>query len=678
MDPFSAALAAAPLLREALEKLRNANVARRFFYKLRDALEQDNHIPQSVRGALAEQAFYLLADPNFQGALDDYLERFDTEGAASEIETFVRPLVEELVEPQETASVIDAVMRDIHRAANRAQETDRDATLLQAERVLEAVRMQGEQMFPIALLDLEWAPDWPQKALASLGRESPGELAQLKERVGSGEDLATVKKRIREPDEWTQRASAHVWIALARFAEHHGEWLLGREAWERALTNPPDNDPIPILMHVAMNASIAGDEDAYVADLERARAIDKDHPRLRLEEVSHTDPPEVQLERLSGLSFPEPEIRAVLEARRAIAYLMLGDLPSAREHLDRGREHNRDAIQVRMVGAHIEVYEARDAVSEAQPIDAKRLEAVVAECADLRSNLLKQKRFEEAASVLMLAVDASTIRGDHQHAVELLRSATSEELALGAGDEILAEAAVRAREPLLALELLDNPKPDSLGRRRVRAYANVFNPSVDRERVVADLDDLVVGSDSDERFSAALGRVLASAMLGAEWSDEAEQILSEKEASAAVAIKAVALIRAERYDEAESTLGPNANEPWAAELLFRVADDRGDLGEAGERARQFLERHVPSQDLRLAFADTFVRIKDVSRARAELRQLAKDDRCPVDVRKKAFRRLAELAPDPIERFEVLEEWRQALDDPEVEQAFADFGERLRD
>jgi hypothetical protein len=99
-DWISVALAAAPVLREALERLRNANEVRRFFYEFRAAVEDDNHVPHDAKGELAERLFYLLADPNFQSALDNYLERLDITEASSEIESFVRPLVEELVSPE--------------------------------------------------------------------------------------------------------------------------------------------------------------------------------------------------------------------------------------------------------------------------------------------------------------------------------------------------------------------------------------------------------------------------------------------------------------------------------------------------------------------------------------------------------------------------------------------------
>jgi hypothetical protein len=187
MDWISVALAAAPVLREALERLRNANEVRRFFYEFRAAVEDDKHVPHDAKGELAERLFYLLADPTFQSALDNYLERLDITEASSEIESFVRPLVEELVSPEESTDLLAAVMRDVHRAANRAQSSDREANFLQTERILDAI--QSQQVGRFAFLDLEWAPDWPQKALAKLGRESAEELARLtsvRERSGLG------------------------------------------------------------------------------------------------------------------------------------------------------------------------------------------------------------------------------------------------------------------------------------------------------------------------------------------------------------------------------------------------------------------------------------------------------------------------------------------------------------
>ena len=171
IDPASAALSLAPWVREALERYRNWNVARRFFYKLRAAVEEDERIPHAVRRELGEQLFWLLADPNFHAPLDDYLDRVETFESVKQISTFVEPLVEQRVSPEDRESVIEAVMRHVDTAANRAQRDDRDSMHLQAERLRGEIRGVSERLSPVALLDVEWAPDWPRKALERTTRE---------------------------------------------------------------------------------------------------------------------------------------------------------------------------------------------------------------------------------------------------------------------------------------------------------------------------------------------------------------------------------------------------------------------------------------------------------------------------------------------------------------------------
>jgi hypothetical protein len=680
LDPISLLFAAAPWALEALKHFRNQNEARRFFYTWKGSLSRNEDIPHEIRGALADRLFYLLADPNFRSPLDDYLGRLDS-SAVPELEEFVRNAVAALADTSAVESVTAAAMRDLQHAINRAKKSDRDALLLQSERTLSEIQDVARRTAPVALLDVDWAPDWPQRALRKLGKEAPGELVELRNRVGTGEDPEKVTELISEPDPWTAQASEHTWEALARFAEHHGEWLLARRAWQRALAKTgSDSRRVTLHVQMAMNAGIAGDDGLYNEEMTAARAIDPHHPRVRLEDVihnAHSLGPEKVLAELADLSFDDPVTRAVVEAQRALAYLLIPDVASARRHVEAARVQDADILQVQMVEACVVIHENRVAVTTGTPIDAAELEAAAAKCLEIRERLLRQRRPEESARLLMLAADSSSFIGDREKAAELLRSATDEERFAGVGDEALADAALRALDEDLAVALLHPDKPDNDCRRRIRAQAAIISDTADHAAAGAELDDLVESSES-ERHNAAVQRLLGSVVRRLDWSARAEEVLRDEYRREAVLLKVAWLTERGRFEEVEPLLAPDLHESWAREALFKAAARSGQFKVAAEAAKQFLERHTPSQDLRLQFGFVFADTGDLSRARAELRAVADDARAPADSRARAFGALSEITYDTGDRFDLLQRWKSEFpDDPAVAVEFARLARSLQ-
>jgi hypothetical protein len=224
-----------------------------------------------------------------------------------------------------------------------------------------------------------------------------------------------------------------------------------------------------------MNAEIAGNFELRKQYLDRAAELDADHPRLRLELVSGINEPSAQLEALAGLSFEQPDQRGILEARRALAYLLLGDLEQAKAHTRRAREHAPDLIQVQTLEVNLAIQDARDAANKGEPYDSGATREAGKLVLDVRKKLLAQKRPEESARLLMLAADAALLAGDQQRAANLSAQATEDERRSATGDEALADGALRARAPGLALDLLYPDKPDNDTRRRIRAVASLFN-----------------------------------------------------------------------------------------------------------------------------------------------------------------------------------------------------------
>jgi hypothetical protein len=676
IDPVSAALGAAPFVREAIEKYQNRNEARRFFYHLRHDVSHDSALPHEHRKDVADRLFYLHADPNFIGPLTRYVEQDDV-SAAAEIEPFVHRAVEGLAEWDDTETVAK-LMRHVHSAANQAKRSDRDATFLQAERTIQEVRQTFASAAPVALLDVDWAPDWPQKALAKLGKEAPAEFAALRERIGTGDDPSVIEQLIRNPDQFTAQAGSQTWVVLARFAEHHGEWMLAREAWyqvaEKART---ESDRVSALVHAAMNASVAGEDEMHDEDMANARAVDAEHPRVRLEDVSQKDSAEEQLRKLAGITTEDPDLRGLIESRRAAAYLLAADLERVRVHLEEAKRHSPEILQVRMVEANLVVHENRVAVTKGEPVDASALRCVEAELLDLRERLIAKKRWEEACRLLMLAVDAANVAGDHERAGELLSAVTNEELLFGEGDEVMADAAIRALHAERAPGLLHPDKPENDSRRRIRAHAAVMSREADHEEAVRELDDLASRPGPEQKMSQLM-RVIAAALRGMPWSDEAETGLAEDDPHTAVSMKAFWLAKNGRFEEARRLLEPYRHEAWALEALFNAAWQVEDLEAASAVALEYLERFVPDQGLRFRFALVLAETGERARALPDLRLLASDERAPRNVRVLAYRLLAELIEDPVQHWEVIERWRAlAPDDPYLARAIDSFADKLR-
>jgi hypothetical protein len=206
-----------------------------------------------------------------------------------------------------------------------------------------------------------------------------------------------------------------------------------------------------------------------------------------------------------------------------------------------------------------------------------------------------------------------------------------------------------------------------------------LTPDGDHDKAIAELDDLVSVPGS-ERELAALARLVASALRGFPWSDEAEGVVIDLDANVPIALKSVALTREGQFDDAEALLAPFGGEAWAAELRVKNAAGRGDMKRAAELAAEDLEHRAPAYDTRLLYASTFADTGDISRARAELRSLSRDSRAPDDVRRKAFQGLVWLAEGDVSlAFDLLQEWKQAFpDDPEIQLEFDRLDRLLRE
>src|SRR5690348_12695276 len=64
-------------VREVWSRVRNHNEVTNFFRELPDLISEDRQLPWNERGQIAEAASFLGSNPDFIGALDDYLSDDD-------------------------------------------------------------------------------------------------------------------------------------------------------------------------------------------------------------------------------------------------------------------------------------------------------------------------------------------------------------------------------------------------------------------------------------------------------------------------------------------------------------------------------------------------------------------------------------------------------------------------
>jgi hypothetical protein len=403
-----------------------------------------------------------------------------------------------------------------------------------------------------------------------------------------------------------------------------------------------------MMVNAAIAAGVLGDEDRHTRDLESAAALRRDHPRVVLEQSAKIDDPAKQLEQLRDLVMGTPTHQALLEAHRALAYMLLDDVEAAERHAAAAREANIDLPPVRMINANVIVFRARHATLAGEPVNVVALDHARSECLAVREHFLTQRRWTEAERTLMLAIDAATLAGDPDEAARLVAQATPEERRVDHGDYALAEAALRAMLWLEAIAFLA-PNDRSPTARRVRARATAHLPSASaQERLEAarELEDLLNVEENRENEMAAFARLvltLTDESLG--WHNEAERILLDNgHRDALLGVKANHLARRGKIDEALALVEPHSEQLWALEAIFQVIATGDDQEREADIAEDLLAAG-PDPGLRLQCAVTFLKpeVKNATRARAELLNVARDEMAPRRHRAEAYRLLTQIA-----------------------------------
>lgn len=510
----------------------------------------------------------------------------------------------------------------------------------------------------------DWGPDWTRRAITELAANNPEEALKLQETLGQSDDRKLVGVLIREPEKWMLDGSFRLWVAVTRFAEQQGDWDLAREGWLQAAERE-GADKVACLVAASVSADIAGNTETGRALLDAARAIDATHPRVRLQDASQAEDGDGQLRALEELWGEDGDVGAIAHAQAAIAYLSRGEFDEAESHLQAARRVRVDLLQARIVAANLVVHRNRVALAKGVQVDGRALADVRVECLALRDELKAMHRWGESVRLLMLAADATALQWELEEAGRLLLTATDEEKKVEAGRIVLADAALRAHQSAVALELL-GPLPEGEVRAmRATAELDIGDPDV-KQRALKTLDELVapgVEVEEVELYRAAMVRATrASQFPDAGWPEDAERVLDEQgHAEVALVSKAMWLHASGKPAEARALLQPHAQSLHVAELLLQLAVMDQDMQEAQRRVTDVLALG-PDNLTRLRCAAVLWDARDVSRAKAEAAAVAGDVTATPGERGQAYNLLAGIAADAERDYEqalsFFEDWKR--------------------
>ena len=437
----------------------------------------------------------------------------------------------------------------------------------------------------------DWGPDGVRKALARLGGRDGQLLVQLQDTLGEDPDAQSLARLLAEPPVWLVEGPVELQAVIARLAEQFGEWSVASLYWEAAaaVADAPAAWA-DLLVRAAIAARAGGNSDRYTALTDRARAFQHDAPRLALEEASDLLDPVEQLARLDRIASEDPELRALIHAQKALAYLLQADVGTARSHLEQAQVLAPHLMQLRVVGINIVVQEARIAVSQDRGVEPVVLRSAITSGGEIRSQLIDVRRFEESGRLLMLLCDAYLLSGEISDATALINDVVlAEEISAGTNAEVLAEVALRISDYRLALRLLEG-YPDTEGATRQRAAARVHTGASDVvESALAELHDIALGGGPEAEL-AGLNRLMSCVVKPQlPWDAEVSTIMIQRgHTRMVVGARARQLTAQTRYEAALEVLEPHREALWALEGILHVALERGRLPDIADAAESLL------------------------------------------------------------------------------------------
>jgi tetratricopeptide (TPR) repeat protein len=528
-------------------------------------------------------------------------------------------------DPAQGFTVEDVVQ--MKRSHESAME---DVRLEQIAGRSQSVSIEGHETV-VQTVILGDAPRWQRKAMNALAKEDPGELRWLLQRAGEPADPEHLSDLVSSwPDE-LKTASGPLLNALARTAESSALWDVAATVWERwAAQLSDDGLRADHLVRAAQDADVAGDHHRRGRLLEQAEAIDPDAPRLRLEQLTDSTPPEVQLRVLEEIESTDPALSSMIYVRRARAAMLLPDLDAAGEYLSRAAELDPDSMAVRATGVNLVVQRARIALSADRAFPLVEMRQAQSDALELRDEFAEMARWAESGSMLMLAADASGVMRDAENARALLEEALPAELEVSGGAEVLGEAALRAGAPSLVLRFT-KAAAQSDAIRRIRATAEIDIGGPARETGLEVLEELARGGGPEAEFAAFARLGVCMPPVLAAWNEEVAEVLSGGPHDRILQSLRILTLARSDVEQAWEQAEDLPEEVWAGEIRLRVAGVSRNKDRMQEAAEDFL-RFSPDASGRLLSAQALGQAGSNERAREVSADVAADLNAPPRVR----------------------------------------------
>ena len=669
VDPFLSGVGAnvvANLVANAIETLA-ARVGRkawvqtddlgRLFYLLEAAFSDElpsvihSELDREWRGNEAFIAAYERlsagADPDTEfpalvRAIEPLVGPAGEESSRQVAERIARPLPYLLVEAKEGS---ERVLLELRRVENLL-EAQHEETTARLERIETDV---SQQAGPTLIL----ASDWPSAAEDALRRAAaadPAGLAALNRALDGKERAQELARLVNKPRGWMSALAPEVWELIAILCEEEGLWNEARQAWLTA-RDRPGADFAGCSVRAAEAAAQAEDREAAVALLNAAREDQAEHPRVVFQDALLKDDPTETLAALDAIEGAEGELAAMVLVAKASTYLQLNDIEVARASLAAAAAAGAgNALAYRMTEKTVAVQEA---IAHPHP-SAPRVAELATESLELETELLRRRRYTQAAQVRVEASAFHGVIGDFDAARRLLAEAVETYKTEAAEPRlVLAMAAAHLREYGTVAALL-RPEDDRARARYLRALLKTRLGDEEKREAAEELEGLLDNEHEQIRTLAALARLhLAGEAPGVEWSDRAAAAVAERDPAPAVVFKAFWLENNGRQAEAERELLAHSDEAWALAELLHLAARQNDWPKAARYA-DALSRHDTDWQSQLSAAEAFGMAGDTERAAREFARLAERDEVPTAVRAAAYRRLVQPALDADDHARALE------------------------
>lgn len=526
----------------------------------------------------------------------------------------------------------------------------------------------GQPQTQIRVVSLPVEPAQVREALEQLRVEAPTELVTLLDLLGEPPRPGRAQQVIELWPPFLDTCNSSTLGALALLAEHDGAWLEAARAWdvlgERVAASDASAAADRITL-AAVAAKIVQDTVEYDRLIARARELDPDHPRLKVELLPADAPAKERIAALKDLESNDPQVTVLIKCNLALGYLLELNFSLAEQTLNSLTVEMAASVAARSTKLNLVLHRARLAALDQRPIDSGALAAARGDAPALRDQLLGQRRYEESARLLMLAVDASMLLGERSTAIRMLRGYRPEERDSETGAEVLSTVALRIGDWDSAITIAEGAKQSPV-LERIRAAAIVESDRLSELPAALAVLDNAVAVGGQDGIEAALFRLAATMKEGVTtvpWSDAAEQLVTTTgHERVAVIARAFFLVRHHAdYEGAYELLDQHANKPWTMGPRLVLTRRQGNWSIMKAAARTILATG-PGQDLRLQCARALLQGRAVDEALSAAIGVAHEPSAPREVRAAAFeltvRILGPIKNEWIRARELLDEWTQ--------------------